>query len=89
VVTRACALTRLNAYKPDVGGTLAAMPGRRITVRLEDSAARGWDKLTDRLGITRTGLAEALGQMVDEGQWSPPDEAVARARRIDRDRRRR
>jgi hypothetical protein len=56
--------------------------GARITVRLEDSAARGWEKVTDRLGLTRTGLA-------DEGTWEPPVEAVERARRIDRERRRR
>jgi biotin operon repressor len=58
-------------------------------VRLEDQAARGWEQLPERLGVTRTAIAEALGQMLDEGVWTPPVEAVTRARRIDRERRRR
>lgn len=62
---------------------------RRVTVRLGDSASRGWDRVTDDEGITRTALAEALGQMIDERAWEPPDEAIQRARKIDRERRRR
>lgn len=64
--------------------------GKRVTVRLEDEAARGWDRLTERHSVTKTALAEALGQLLDEGEdgWVPM-EAIRRARLIDRDRRRR
>jgi predicted transcriptional regulator len=64
--------------------------GKRVTVRLDDTASRGWDRLVEARGVSRTALAEALGQLLAEGddRWLP-EEAVKRARLIDRERRRR
>lgn len=62
--------------------------GKRVTVRLEDPASAAWDRFVAKHGITKTGLAQALGEILAEGndRWIPP-EAVTRARQIDRERR--
>lgn len=63
------------------------MAWQHRNVRLTDTAAEGWDRLCTRRGVTLTALIEALGQMLDEGDFSPTEEAIQRARHIDRDRR--
>lgn len=64
--------------------------GKRVTVRLEDPASDAWDRYVTKHGVSKTGLAQALGEMIAEGndRWIPA-EAVARARAVDRERRRR
>ena len=59
---------------------------QRLSARVSDNARRGWDRATTRHGSTFTALIEALGLALDEGEWDVPDEFVAEAQRIDRDR---
>lgn len=63
---------------------------KKVSVRLDDPANRAWDDFVRRHGVTKTGLAQALGEILAAGDdgWIP-EEAVTRARQIDRERRRR
>lgn len=63
------------------------MAWQHRNVRLTDTSAAGWDRLCTRRGVTLTALLEAVGQMLDEGADWPIDEAIDRARQIDRERR--
>ena len=59
---------------------------RQRTTRLTERADIGWERTLAEHGITWTALTEALGELLAGGHdWLPP-EAVARARRIDRER---
>jgi hypothetical protein len=51
-----------------------------------DEADAGIEQFLGRRGVTWTALVEALGQLLDEGVDWVPEEAVARARAIDRGR---
>jgi hypothetical protein len=63
------------------------MAWQHRNVRLTDASAQAWDRLCTRRGVTLTALLEALGQLAAEGETWVPDDAVERARDIDRDRR--
>jgi hypothetical protein len=56
-------------------------------VRLSDEAAQGWDWLCTARGVTLTALLEALGRILATGEDWTPDQAIDRARQIDRERR--
>lgn len=60
--------------------------GRNRTALVTDRADAGIDRMLARRGVTWTALVEALGQLLDEGTDWVPDEAVERARAIDRQR---
>jgi hypothetical protein len=47
----------------------------------------GWDDKCTNNGVTVTALVEALGQMLADGDDWVPDEAIRRARLLDRERR--
>lgn len=57
------------------------------SVRLTADASRAWDSACTRKGVSMTALMEALGERLTDGQDWVPDEAVDRARQIDRQRR--
>jgi hypothetical protein len=63
------------------------MAWQHRNVRLTDDAAAGWDRLCTRRGVTMTALIEALGRSLNEGEEWVPDDAIRRAREIDRERR--
>lgn len=58
-----------------------------IRARLSEPSWRAWDRLVTAEGVTMTALCEALGLELHEGRWRPTERVLARARRIDRDRR--
>lgn len=57
-----------------------------MSARLTAESRAAWDRLCSRRGVTLTTLLEQLGLMLDEGVNWVPDEAIARARRQDRER---
>lgn len=59
-----------------------------MQAKLTDEAAAGWDQLATRRNVTFTALMEALGELLaaSEVEWVP-DEAIARAHELDRQRR--
>lgn len=59
-----------------------------MQAKLTDEAAAGWDRYCTRRNVTYTALMEALGQRLADGDdtWLPED-VVARAHAIDRERR--
>ena len=60
---------------------------KHLGVRLTPEAWAAWDRLCTLRGVTMTTLAEALGQMLAEGEDWVPESAIERARAIDRERR--
>lgn len=63
------------------------MPERRnLSVRLTDEARNAWETLCTRRGVTATSLIEQLGLLLTEGVDWVPEEAIQRARRMDRQR---
>ena len=63
------------------------MAWQHRNVRLTDASAAAWDRLCTRHGVTLTSLIEALGRMLDDGDDWTPEQAIERARKIDRERR--
>lgn len=54
---------------------------------MTERAWEGWDTLLTRRNVTFTAVAEALGEMLDRGVDVIPEEAIQRAKQIDRERR--
>jgi hypothetical protein len=54
--------------------------------RLTESSYAAWERLLTRRGVTFTTLIEALGELLDQGVDWVPEEAIQRARQIDRQR---
>lgn len=63
------------------------MPGerRQRSYRLTDDAVAGLDRMATRHRVTVTALLEAFGQLA-QGHDPTPNEVIARATQIDRER---
>jgi hypothetical protein len=59
---------------------------RNRQARLTIPASDAWDRVCDEHNISLTALLEALGQLLSEGEAWIPDDAVKRARQLDRQR---
>lgn len=79
-----------------VACAISGMERRNRQARLTERASQGWDQFCTRHNISYTALMEALGEMLaevleaDEGRAAPltwvPDEAIERAKQLDRER---
>lgn len=54
---------------------------------LSGPAGRAWDRFVTQEGVTTAALLEALCSELAEGRWKPTRRVVARARKIDVERR--
>lgn len=54
--------------------------------RLTETSYAAWERTLTRRGITFTTMIEALGELLDQGVDWVPEEAVERARQLDRER---
>lgn len=57
---------------------------RNMAVRLTPEARDAWEALCTRRGVTATTLVEQLGLLLAEGVDWVPEEAIVRARAMDR-----
>lgn len=63
------------------------MAERRISIRLDDEAGRGWDSCSLRHGLPLSVLLEAMGRALADGTMTCPPEVIELAHRLEFERR--
>lgn len=56
---------------------------RQVRPRLTAEARAAWERVLIENGVTWSSMFEALGQAIAAGKWTPPQGAIAAARKLD------